>query len=646
MADFELEDLQGNRYRLRRGSGPGLYHPENLCTGGNFDAELLLGHFSTSNIDDSFNHFYFDVLSKLDDRPSCPRQALTKAIAANYLTLEKIDTARAVDDEVPDDRPFLRVQIENALRQIVEGERREAAMHQRQMDKESTVMKGLIYTGAFMTGIGSSAWGLAVQVKELSDVINPFKKMEHHAKALRAAWESDNFADTYAETYLSGEKRELVEAIGFDPSQITQQQIDEAIAMTDLVLNDETLRDILYRFVKDYAEAQHAIEITEVAGSGAFELILTIIVAAVTGGAGVVAAVGSKMHLVRKFNKVGDLLADFAKASKRIKNRKKVFNGKNTGPGKLESVDGSVKKTDAHGAEDGEVSKKRSKKRSKKVEPQSLAEAETILANRRREIAASGYQPKYSDAELKEMAETGDIGKERFQVRFMESKYLTHRDTKDVPLSGAMGQTMEGKSGTGAKYWSTSFDQLEDADSDPKLISEKLGLTYNPEADYALVIVDTQVAAPMTGVKSVSATFKNVSEFSNTELPDDFPKSFTDKAMTPEFQTEYSKHYKDAEASGIFKGKDNWNSDNFREHLDTTDLSESEKNLMTQRFEMHRAIGNNEDYLGNGLTKNNNPTIDQEYGAVETLNFERNEVNLSQLKEQNAISVMPELSRI
>jgi hypothetical protein len=144
-----------------------------------------------------------------------------------------------------------------------------------------------------------------------------------------------------------------VQRRSFDPSQITQQQIDEAIAMTDLVLNDETLRDILYRFVKDYAEAQHAIEITAVAGSGAFELILTIIVAAVTGGAGVVAAVGSKMHLVRKFNKVGDLLADFAKASKRIKNRKKAFNGKNTGPGKLESVDGSVKKTDAHGAETG-----------------------------------------------------------------------------------------------------------------------------------------------------------------------------------------------------------------------------------------------------------------------------------------------------
>ncbi len=90
----------------------------------------------------------------------------------------------------------------------------------------------------------------------------------------------------------------------------------------------------------------------------------------------------------------------------------------------------------------------------------------------------------------------------------------------------------------------------------------------------------------------------------------------------------------------------NWNSDNFKEHLYTTDLSESEKSLMTQRFEMHRAIGNNEDYLGNGLTKNNNPAIDQEYGAVETLNFERNEMNLSQLDQNNAIAVLPGLSPI
>ncbi|WP_197537905.1 hypothetical protein [Thalassolituus oleivorans] len=203
---------------------------------------------------------------------------------------------------------------------------------------------------------------------------------------------------------------------------------------------------------------------------------------------------------------------------------------------------------------------------------------------------------------------------------------------------------MTGKSGTGAKYWSTSFDQLEDADTDPRLISQKLGLTYDPNANYSLVIVDSQAAAPLTGVKSVSATFENVSEFANTELPDDFPKSFTDKVMTPEFQSEYSSQYKAAQDAGAFDKK--WSAKNFENHLNTTDLSSSDKALMKQRFEMHEAIGNNDDYLGNGLTKNNNPTVKQEYGVVETLNFERNEVNLSQLDQKNAITILPGLSPI
>ena len=42
--------------------------------------------------------------------------------------------------------------------------------------------------------------------------------------------------------------------------------------------------EILCCFVKDYAEARYTIEITEVAGSGVFEIILAIILVAVTGG--------------------------------------------------------------------------------------------------------------------------------------------------------------------------------------------------------------------------------------------------------------------------------------------------------------------------------------------------------------------------
>jgi len=279
--------------------------------------------------------------------------------------------------------------------------------------------------------------------------------------------------------------------------------------------------------------------------------------------------------------------------------------------------------------------------RMKRVNPNNLTEAKNILAERRNDIAAKGYQSKYSDEELAHMAKHGNIAAERFQVRFMETKYLS-RDNKH--LAGAMGNRLEGKTGTGAKYWSTSFDQLEDADTDPKLICEKLGLTYDPKKNYSLVIIDTQKSIPITGAKSVPATFENVSEFSNTELPDDFPKSFTDKVMTPEFQAEYAKHYKAAKEKGAFK--DEWSSDNFVGYLNTTSLSEPDKKLMKKRFEMHRVIGNNEDYLGNGLTKNNNSTINQSHGVVETLNFERQEINLSQLDEIDAITIIPGLKPI
>ena len=241
---------------------------------------------------------------------------------------------------------------------IVAGERAEAAMYQKQMDKETTVMKGVIYTGAFMQGVGSSAWGMVVWLKEVSDVVNPFVKMQHHARALQAAWESEDFTKTYSETYVKGEKRELVEALGFDPTQITEQQIDEAMAMANLVIEDPSLRDMLYQFVKDYAEAQHAIEITNVAGTAAFELILTIIMAAVTGGVGAVAAIGSKAHLIKKFQKVGDLLSDFAKATRKLKleGKKRKAKGNSAKFSDMEADQVQAKKTDAHGAEDGKIS--------------------------------------------------------------------------------------------------------------------------------------------------------------------------------------------------------------------------------------------------------------------------------------------------
>jgi hypothetical protein len=356
MADFELEDSQGNRYRIRRGAGPQFWHTENLAGGSTLLADELLCNVPVSSIDAAHNHFYSDVLTSLPNRQSSPQGALSDALSSSHLTIEKIGTALVISDDVPDPRNELIVKIRNALATIVAGERAEAAMHTRLLDEENTLTKSMIYTGAFMQGIGSSAWGMVVWLKEVSDVVNPFVKMQHHAKALQAAWESEDFSKTYADTYVKGEKRELVEALGFDPTTITEQQIDEAMAMTSLVMDDPNVRGMLYQFTKDYAEAQHAIEVTNVIGSAVFEIILAIVMAAVTGGVGVVAAVGSKAHLIKKFQKVGDLLQDFAKATRSLKSQAKKRKTKGNQNAALPVEKVEAKKTDAHGAETGVVS--------------------------------------------------------------------------------------------------------------------------------------------------------------------------------------------------------------------------------------------------------------------------------------------------
>ncbi|EHK9185974.1 hypothetical protein V8049_004122, partial [Vibrio vulnificus] len=75
-----------------------------------------------------------------------------------------------------------------------------------------------------------------------------------------------------------------------------------------------------------------------------------------------------------------------------------------------------------------------------------------VLKNRREQIAEKGYQPTYSDAELADLAQYGDVGSERFRVRFMEEGYFNDRNAPDIALNGEMGMVMKTESGQGGKY--------------------------------------------------------------------------------------------------------------------------------------------------------------------------------------------------
>jgi hypothetical protein len=183
----------------------------------------------------------------------------------------------------------------------------------KELDEKSTAGKILQWTSPGMEQIGSSIWGLAVQAKEVSDLFNRQVMMRNMVQAVKDAENSNDYLGTLANSFVKGQQREVVEALGFDPTKITHQQYDDAFAMTNVIIDAPSMYGVLKKLVKDYAEAQHGIEIMQVVISGVFEVVIAMIIASMTAGSGVVASVSTKTHLVKKFQKVGDLLSDFAK---------------------------------------------------------------------------------------------------------------------------------------------------------------------------------------------------------------------------------------------------------------------------------------------------------------------------------------------
>ena len=114
--------------------------------------------------------------------------------------------------------------------------------------------------------------------------------------------------------------------------------------------------------------------------------------------------------------------------------------------------------------------------------------------------------------------------------------------------------------------------------------------------------------------------------------------------MTPEFQAKYAERYQAAVDQKFLPNQ--WSKDTaeFDKYLQSRGMPENERNIMLKRMQMHDKIGNNQDYLGNGLTKDLNPNSANNFGAVETLNFERKEVNLKQLNDAGAINIITGLT--
>jgi|GEM_PF-2236530 len=239
-----------------------------------------------------------------------------------------IEEAPLSESTLDDKQSGLRHKIRMGLQKIIAEERAEAARIQVEHDKRSELGKLAVEAAHVAKGLGQAAWGLGVWAKDIAEVamlVSPVRMQSRLASATYDYYANDKSFEASSSEYLGRVKKEIVDVLGFDPSTITAQQLEQAFEVAHLVYDDDTLRSDIGRFAKDYMSAQHRLEIAEFAGAGVFEIILTLVLAAFTGGVGGVAAMAKNGRLMFRFREVGDLVLDFARLQRqrmRLKNRR------------------------------------------------------------------------------------------------------------------------------------------------------------------------------------------------------------------------------------------------------------------------------------------------------------------------------------
>lgn len=339
MSIYQLTDNRGNTYAISSGhwlnsTGPDQYQGAldalpHLNGDELFRAEQAVFHFHNTELFQRLQHRLgtgWEFHSHPLPSPTAPllqlqgRWALIlDAIYHGELSFSKIASAKQKRAEKPetDNRGILRSKIRIALAGIIAAEKAEAAHHTQNLRRETPLNRSMIYTGAFLTGLWNAGTDLTQWLKDVNDVTNPVQRSLRGIQASYRARQKTkgnnaSFLEAYRDELVTAEKRELVQVLGFDPGKITREQFDRALEIADLVWEDVALQADLRRFVKDYAAAQHAIEVTEFSGGVAFEVLFTIVLAAVTAGTGLAAySLGQFRHTLRLRN-AGHLLLEYA----------------------------------------------------------------------------------------------------------------------------------------------------------------------------------------------------------------------------------------------------------------------------------------------------------------------------------------------
>lgn len=220
-----------------------------------------------------------------------------------------------------------RNKLQAALGAILNTERAEAAKLEAEQAQRGYIANAFYTQLAIGKGFLYGAWGLVKTVKEYTDLINPFTLFSN---SLVAAWKAEatggkGWVGNFLDTFNAEQHRELVEALGFDPSAISREQLAEVYETANFIFDDGPSREILGRFAVDYAKAQNHEELAEFGGGVAFEIVLAALLIAFTGGLGLAARGALTAAKLKSLTLLGEALKVLGR---RLKSRRIQRDGK------------------------------------------------------------------------------------------------------------------------------------------------------------------------------------------------------------------------------------------------------------------------------------------------------------------------------
>ncbi|MEQ5833802.1 hypothetical protein [Marinobacter sp. NFXS9] len=234
-------------------------------------------------------------------------------------------TVRLSSDASDGDVSQQRRGIQAALEGLLKQERKEAEDLTREYEQLPWYRRGLVSVGAVSQGFSDAGMGLIRFVAGVSDLSSPTQAMLDGLKSAWAASEGssdEHWFESYQANYEEARHRRWVEDLGFDPSDISREDIADAYDLANLVMADPELRQSVTDFAADYAAIQHHTEVSYFTGAVAFDVILTAILAVATGGVGAAGAAGTQIRHAGRLTHLGKTVKAFGKAVRKQRLRR------------------------------------------------------------------------------------------------------------------------------------------------------------------------------------------------------------------------------------------------------------------------------------------------------------------------------------